>query len=358
MSAWLDDEGVCRHLQVDESTLGELVAAGGDDPPWVVLGSAGRRWETARLDAWLRRVLGQPAPGPTLDLRVVGRAFVADRRGHVTDDRIERYERALEQFFRWLEAQSDVPGLQPQALTRARLQAWHVELRKRLGDATVYTRLTIIQAWWAWACESDEYGAVMPPARRLRVTRPGPPATIAPSWAEMDACIRACPGWLRPLATVLRFTGLRVRQALRLRRDDVDLEAGVLHIRPELGKSRQERRGRYVPLSPHLVAMLRKWPEDNGGWLITWPSLDRVANRHAMRSAWTDTGIAPAKWRGRPHHAFRKGFHTGLVAAGAHADAIDHLVGHAAIGVRGVYTDPTALPLKAAVALIPPLRRR
>lgn len=61
-----------------------------------------------------------------------------------------------------------------------------------------------------------------------------------------------------------------------------------------------------------------------------------------------------AAWKGRPHHAFRKGFVTELRRAGADADAVEYLVGHS-LGLRGVYTDPDALALRAAVALVPPL---
>lgn len=43
-----------------------------------------------------------------------------------------------------------------------------------------------------------------------------------------------------------------------------------------------------------------------------------------------------------------------LRRAGADPDVVEVLVGHS-LGLRGVYTDPDALPMREAVGLIPPL---
>jgi integrase len=127
-----------------------------------------------------------------------------------------------------------------------------------------------------------------------------------------------------------------------------------MHIRPELGKSKQERRGRMVPIAPVLVAELAGWGlrvgplvGDLGG------DVARVAK--AVRRAWKRAGVPPIVWARRPDHAFRKGFVSGLQRAGADRDAVEYLVGHSR-GLRGVYVDPDALPLIEAVALVPPMR--
>lgn len=51
--------------------------------------------------------------------------------------------------------------------------------------------------------------------------------------------------------------------------------------------------------------------------------------------------------------AFRKGFVGGLKRLGCDEEAVECLVGHF-LGLRGLYTDPEALPLVEAVKLIPP----
>ncbi len=61
------------------------------------------------------------------------------------------------------------------------------------------------------------------------------------------------------LFRVLYACGLRVGEALRLRVNDVDLEAGILTI--QQGKFRKDR---LVPLSPSLHAYLRRYHEEMG----------------------------------------------------------------------------------------------
>lgn len=51
---------------------------------------------------------------------------------------------------------------------------------------------------------------------------------------------------------------------------------------------------------------------------------------------------------------FRGWWEADLRRAGGDPDAIEALVGHD-LGLRGVYTDPSSLPMREAVALIPPL---
>jgi site-specific recombinase XerD len=66
------------------------------------------------------------------------------------------------------------------------------------------------------------------------------------------------------------------------------------------------------------------------------------------------TGVRPEISLQRPHHAFRKGFVSGLARLGADRDAVEYLVGHS-LALRGIYVDPNALPLRAAVEKIPPV---
>jgi integrase len=75
----------------------------------------------------------------------------------------------------------------------------------------------------------------------------------------MDAVIEPASGWQRRLYFLLRCTGLRVGKALELRWDDLRFEQGIAEIRPELGKSKQERRGPWIPLAQVLVAELAGW---------------------------------------------------------------------------------------------------
>jgi integrase len=178
---------------------------------------------------------------------------------------------------------------------------------------------------------------------------------------------------------------------LELRRDDLDLEAGLLRIRPELGKTRAEKRGRIVPVSHHLLAMVPGWPEDPDGWLVHVPPHARrgedgpgryegAPKRRAwnaqLSGAWLRAGVRPEVWdtqpsedgrrhNGHPAHAFRRGFITGLQVLGAPIEDVQYLVGHqqaAAGAARGNvtterYTDPSAvhttIRVKTPAAVLP-----
>ena len=50
--------------------------------------------------------------------------------------------------------------------------------------------------------------------------------------------------------------------------------------------------------------------------------------------------------------SLRKGFNTGLIAAGANREAVEFLLGHS-MGLRGVYTDPSALRLRESIRCVP-----
>ena len=84
----------------------------------------------------------------------------------------------------------------------------------------------------------------------------------------MDACLDELNGWQRQLGIVLRFTGLRVQQAMGLTWDDVDLDRRLLRVRPELGKSDQEQRGRIMPVSEHLTDLLAAFDRHEEPWII------------------------------------------------------------------------------------------
>ncbi len=174
-----------------------------------------------------------------------------------------------------------------------------------------------------------------------------------------DSLSKAGPGkrpgkHLASLLTFLRFTGLRVGETMLLRWSDLDLQRHLLTIEPGITKN---KRGRVIPVSAHLVEQLSCWPRDTV-WLIPSPARGRDRTRQPrpreVALAWQDAGVPERVWRGAPHHAFRKGFKSGLLRAGAPPDAVDHLQGHVISGSRGRYIDPfVAYDLVEVVGRVP-----
>ena len=312
----------------------------------------GRRWEPR--DA-----------RPLADLREILTAYIRDKSRVLASGTAERYARNLEIFLRWLQGREGARGkLYPELMTKTLLAAFFDDLAgdgrhgRPRQDSTRRKIVEVVQLAWEWAYNEDDWSAVVPRPRTIDMPREEGELTVAPTWVEMDAVIRAFDegAWHHRLAIFLRFTGLRVQQVMGLKWDDLDLEQATLRVRGELGKSRQERRGRIIPVSKHLVDIVSGWGRREGFVITTGRRgcRERLARPRDLDRAWARAKVREAAWKGRPHHAFRKGLVSELRRAGADADAVEYLVGHS-LGLRGVYTDPDALALRQAVALIPPL---
>jgi integrase len=233
-------------------------------------------------------------------------------------------------------------------------------LKGQRRASTVKKLVEVFERMWAWAANEDAYDGFVPAPKRLDMPEGAGDPVVAPTWADMDSCIVKAQGWIRKLAVVLRFTGLRVQQAMHLKWEDFDYDRCTLRIRGELGKTRFERRGRIIPVSKHLVAELEKWEHEQEYVIPCHRMQDGPRGREArgrdMGRAWKRAMVREDIWKQRPHHCFRKGFKTELNRAGAQWEAVEHLLGHqVGDSVTSRYLDPEFLPLKETVDLIPPL---
>ena len=267
------------------------------------------------------------------------------------------------------------------ALCLPLIDAIALRWRDRFADSTIYQNLAAVHDMWTWVSdEPARFGAVTPPPRHQQRVLPLPPLFEAPeetpTWAELDACLRNITHPIaRRVATIMRFTGLRLLQATSIHVEDIDTDAMTLRVRT--GKSRRERsQMRRVPLSPHLIEELRPnlnragplFPDssavDETGVPLVVRSYRNVtvyvsngwkaatALGQARRDAWAP----PNRHNNRPDHAFRAGFQACLEAAGHAPVVVDWLVGHSPTSTRvRHYTRPAAQALRAAVDSIPPV---
>ena len=281
---------------------------------------------------------------------------------------IRRYAGNLDITLEWFRKRSGQrDGGSPAVLSKQVLADLYDDLRAqglkgRRQPATVKKIVEVFERMWRWAANEDGYTEFVPPPKRLEMSDGPANPVVAPTWAEMDACIAAARGWVRMLAIVLRCTGLRVQQVMMLRWDDVDLSQGLLTIRGELGKSPHESRGRIIPISKHLVAEMTSWEREQEFIIPCGRKQDgpraREARGRDMTRAWRRAGVREEIWKQRPSHSFRKGFKTELTRDGARWEAVEHLLGHqVGDSVTARYLDPEFLPLKETVDRVPPVNQ-
>lgn len=298
---------------------------------------------------WTPALAGSGSGPPTLAAVVA--AYLEDAGRRLKPGTVARKRAVLGVLLGFLSA--DRPALASD-LSRTNLHRWHASLT-HIDRRTAAAYLAEASTVWRWAFESDEWGEIVP---RPRSVDPGPvpaPRRIAgPTLEQVDAAIAEAltrrASWYGRVMLVMRYTGLRAGQVRRLEWADVDLDAGRLVIRGELGKSRGEQRGRVVPLHPSLVAELSGWGRREGP-LVAGQSTE--THRRVMASIWRATGTVPRQ----PLHGIRHAVATHLRSEGVADDVIGALLGHTGSVTREHYIDPAALwsLMVDAVGKIPPV---
>ena len=173
-----------------------------------------------------------------------------------------------------------------------------------------------------------------------------------------------------PALVLIASTGLRRGECLALAWDRVDLDAGVLRVaatidrvggRLVISEPKTARARRTVPLSPAVVAMLRRHRTEQKaerlragesvGRLAVWCSPPtRRAGGSAQLAAGDRSGREAAGVEGVGVHTLRHSAAVDWLEAGVHIKAVADLLGHASIAITGdVYGHTSDDTARAAV---------
>ncbi|HHO54077.1 MAG TPA: site-specific integrase [Deltaproteobacteria bacterium] len=240
--------------------------------------------------------------------------------------------------------------------------------------ATRHRKLLEVERMWRWARQRPDRFPGVPEARAITgrdatSIKPPPPVVrlATPSWTDVDAMIHHLrPGWRygdahRRIALVLRYTGMRISQAIGLRWSDVRLDhpAGPYLLIRAGRRGSKSSRGRVIPLHRALAAQLERWGPTRGP-VIAAPSDSQrwasgEATRSSMRAAWVAAGIPPERWDvsdaereagerryGSPCHAIRACVKVELLRAGAAEHLVDYFVGHSKGATARAYVPESA----------------
>lgn len=137
---------------------------------------------------------------------------------------------------------------------------------------------------------------------------------------------------------MLAFAGMRVGELQRLRREDIDLAGGWVHVRSRPGAETKTRESRKVPVHPRLRAALERVPRSAGVWFFAagpsrkhpaggnWINPKRVNDQLARLLGRLD--LPAGREAGFVVHSLRHFFETLCVNAGVPQRAVDAWLGH------------------------------
>ncbi len=167
-----------------------------------------------------------------------------------------------------------------------------------------------------------------------------------PTKSELRAMMDNAPPRWRPFVVTAIFTGMRASELRGLRWEDVDLDAGVIHVRQRadqwghMGPPKSKAGRRDIPLAPMVISTLKEWrlacPTGTLG--LVFPnnrgkveSLTNIAKR-VFRPLQTDNGIT--KEMGAPKygpHALRHAAASLFIEQGWQPKKVQTVLGHASI---------------------------
>jgi integrase len=230
---------------------------------------------------------------------------------------------------------------------------------RKLGDVTTGDLQELVERWQAQALDASTIRSTLLPLRvvyrralvrgqvavnpcagvHLPAVR-GKRDRIASS-AEAALLLDALPARERPLWAAALYSGLRRGELMALRWEDVDLAAGVIHVRAswDLAAGRVEPKStagkRRVPITARLRDVLVEhrmatggqgealvFQRDGGGPFVP----DTVSER--ARRAWKAAKLTPIAL-----HECRHTFASLMIAAGVNAKALSTYLGHANISI-------------------------
>ena len=189
------------------------------------------------------------------------------------------------------------------------------------------------------------------------------PGVEMPTKAELRALIDHAPPRWRTFVVTAIFTGMRASELRGLRWEDVDLDAGVLHVRQRadawgsMGAPKSKAGRRDIPLAPMVINALREWrlacPKNDSGTLdLVFPNnLGRVeSNSNIWKRVFcplqVECGITRDDGKAKYGlHALRHAAASLFIEQGWQPKKVQTVLGHASIQMTfdlygKLFTDP------------------
>lgn len=170
------------------------------------------------------------------------------------------------------------------------------------------------------------------------------PAVRAPRFLTGDEVFRvlhAADEWLRPVIAVAVYCGLRKGELAGLEWEDVDLEAGVIHVRRSFRAATKSGRERVVGIPPGLVPFLEDQRQRSRGKCV-FPSRSGQPRLHwALDKTFKAVLAAAGITKDVTFRHTRSTFGTAYRRATGDIRAVQRSLGHADVGTTARHYDGT-----------------
>jgi len=275
-------------------------------------------------------------------------AFLAEQRGlrGRAEHTLTSYGNDIAEFIAFMTLHHGAPqGLAALSDISLRdMRAWMAHMRgPNLGPRSLARKLSAVKTFYRWLAEREGFEATAVLSTRAPKFTQKLPRPVSPDAAKdlIDTVETQAPAaWVAArdaaVLTLLYGCGLRISEALALRRGDAPLEES-LRI---LGKGNKER---IVPVLPAARAAVDRYiarvpfaqtSEDPLFLGVRGKALRPRLVQHAMARARAQLGL-PAT---ATPHAMRHSFATHLLNAGGDLRAVQELLGHASLSTTQGYT--------------------
>ena len=186
------------------------------------------------------------------------------------------------------------------------------------------------------------------PIARVKLIEPPRAKHPAPTVAQVNQIIGLTKGTDQAVIAVGAYAGLRLGEVRDLTPGDVDLDAGVIHVR----EGKTDAATRDVPIHPRLADILRDYDGFGGAYLFNAPASNRYPDgQHHLNPRTVNIdfkGLAKQvglevgrKNTGVTFHALRRHFKTTCLDSGVPKPLVDLWLGHVSeLGIDAFYYRP------------------
>jgi Site-specific recombinase XerD len=283
----------------------------------------------------------------------------------------EAYLRDCKKLFSFLD--ESYPHLSVKDITYSHLQEFITQINNQVAKTTNEDETVLkiasqkrlisgIRSFFKYLILEDEIA--IDPTEKIELPRMDERLPVVLSNAEIDQMQAAIDRstykgeWTNLLIEILYGAGLRISEALNLKKKDLYPQEGLIHV---IGKGDKER---WVPLHKEAFRLAGLFWENSRSHVLPTKGneeyiflnhngghLTRIATFQAIKELGAKAGI---KKNIHPH-TLRHSFATELMFAGADIMSVKELMGHASVQSTQIYTNLDTEHLQETLALYHPL---